>query len=105
MDEVTRGFIEKSIDKMLEFGVVDPIKWVEEGIPIQSMESLALGYIIGGITTSASLMTSVGGGHRSLTDEDKLGIRKIIKRRLPEITTKIKAELNGYRRKTHMKKE
>jgi hypothetical protein len=95
LDARTRGYIESMIDDITERGNVrDILEWVEQEVPLSSFRDLALGYLIGGVTTGASIMLSVGKLGIAISDEDKYEIRAIIKRRLPEFIQKITNELN-----------
>jgi hypothetical protein len=95
LDKLVRGHIESTIDEMMrkEDFLVN-VEWVREEMSIESLRDLTLGYIVGGIVSTAVMMISVG-ERRSIADEDKQEIRAIIKRRLPEISEKINRELLG----------
>lgn len=93
MDERTRGFIEATLDKVEATEVVDSIKWVEQEIPIKSLKDLAIGYVVGSSLTGATTMITLG-EHHAVTEEDKLQIREIMKRRLPAFIEKIERELH-----------
>jgi malonyl CoA-acyl carrier protein transacylase len=92
MDERTRGFIEKSIDTILETSLVNPVRWVETVTPVKSLQDLSLGFIIGSIATMIGFMLSMG--RMSLTENEQREVNAMINRRLPEIVTRIKTELN-----------
>lgn len=92
MDEEVRGFIEKAMDKMMQYEFINTVKWVEQEVPIKSLKDLTLGYIIGGAITLASTLSAIG-EWRTMTDEDKIEIYAMVKRRLPEIMEKITREL------------
>lgn len=92
MDEKTRGFIEKSIDEMLRTReIMVDIRWVQEAIPIKSIEDLALGFAIGVIGEGA--FSIVLSSERQVTQEDRTEIIGMIERRIPEIRQKILTEL------------
>lgn len=92
MDERARGFIEKMIDDMVEKGdLVGVLGWIEEETPISSFRDLALGYMIGGVMAIAPALVFLWG--ERFTDEDKLEMREIIRRRLPEFIQRIEREL------------
>lgn len=95
LDKLVRGHIESTIDEMMQKeDFLVNVEWIRDEMPIESLKDLTLGYIVGGIVSTAVMMISVG-ERRSIADEDKHEIRAIIKRRLPEISGKINRELHG----------
>ena len=99
MDAETRGFIESLIDSILENEIVKNVKWVQEDVPISSLEEMALGYAIGYLRALAiyTLILRIQPLSRLTKNrEERLDheVWEIIKRRLPEISEKINKELN-----------
>lgn len=100
MNKVTRGIIEKTIDKMLkdemETGeIVSGARWVEKEIPISSMKNLVLGYLMGYLFASSGLFLLTA--ERRYRSEAELAmeaeeIRAMIRRRIPEILECIESQ-------------
>jgi hypothetical protein len=96
MREDTRGYIEKSIDEMLEQeDLLCDIQWIDKEIPISSMRELALGYVIGAIEFVAKSIILLSESKAEI-GENKEGeiIGLMIKRRLPEIVDCIEKAIN-----------
>ena len=90
-----RGYIEETIDEIIEKeAIFTNIEWIRQEIPVASFRDLALGYIIGGIVSTAVLMISIG-ERRPISDEEKHEIRAMLKGRLSEILERINKELHG----------
>jgi len=90
-----RGYIEETIDEIIEKeAIFTNIEWIRQEIPVASFRDLALGYIIGGIVSTAVLMISIG-ERRPISDEEKHEIRAMVKGRLSEILERINKELHG----------
>jgi hypothetical protein len=93
LKEETRGTIETDLDDLLKTDLFSEIKWLEDEVPIQSLGDLGLGYIFGSFVLFAqSIITMTERRKATLEDYDE--IKKMLKRRLPEILTKINQELN-----------
>lgn len=90
-----RGYIEETIDEIIEKeAIFTNIEWVRQEIPVASFRDLALGYIIGGIMSTAVLMISIG-ERRPISDGEKQEIRTMVKGRLSEILERINKGLQG----------
>ena len=95
MDELVRGYIEETIDEIIEKeAIFTNIEWIKQEIPIASFRDLALGYIIVGIVSTAVLMIFIG-QRRSISDKEKHEIRAMLKGRLSEMLERIHKELQG----------
>jgi len=89
----TRGYLESALDKILAGELLPAVQWLEEDMPVKSMKDLCIGYIVGAILGIAHIAILFGEGRFSSAEED-VEVRAMIKRRLPEIGTKIEEELN-----------
>lgn len=94
LDDETRGFLEKNIDKFFKGNVLPHVEWLEVEHPISSMHDLALGYFVGTLTTLMTALTAISKQTDKEFKEDQKAIRTMVRRRLPEILEKIGIELN-----------
>ena len=101
MDKKRRGIIEAMFDDAMQeyTDIVADIEWIQREIPVSSLRDLALGYFLGVLETVGDAYSSVPsiismkiawGEHH----KDTKTIRRMLKRRLPEISDKINRELN-----------
>ena len=94
MDGQIRGDIEHTIDEILDRSIAfDPdINWIFDFDPdISSKADFLLGYVLGRIYTQAwQIMIDKG----TDTDQDFQELEEIIKRRIPEIRSRITIGLN-----------
>ncbi len=93
MDDKIRGDIEHTIDEILEKSIAyDPdISWVFDFAPISSKLDFLLGFVLGRIYVHAwQIMLHTGAD----TEHDFQELEEIIRRRLPEIKSKITFGLN-----------
>lgn len=94
MDDATRGFIENSVDNLLNREILQRIEWIQRETPISSLRDVALGYIVLSIEALAEGAVMMNHPEYRISEKDKEDIRSIIKRRLPDIFEKIERELN-----------
>ena len=94
MDEVTRGYIEKIIDGILERPWLQDVSWIREEIPLKSFDELLLGYVLGSCDTVMSFLAGIKSPNLALSTEEKTEIKRILRRRLPEIRERITTELS-----------
>ena len=103
MDAETIGLIEKKIDHSLEWieDIIEDIRVLEEVLPIRSPEEFVLAYTIGFTHASAlsEFIREVNrkGKRMKLTkadiEESVTEIKRMLRRRIPEIREKILTEL------------
>ena len=93
MDEMTRSYIESSMDRVLRKSASLPsIEWVKDEVSISSLRDLAIGNDIGQLTALAVTTIRLATGYR-FSIEDYKTIREMVKQRLPKIVEKIEREL------------
>lgn len=93
MDEMTRSYIESSMDQVLRKSASLPsIEWVKDEVPISSLRDLAIGNDIGQLTALAVTTIRLATAYR-FSIEDYETIREMVKQRLPKIIEKIEREL------------
>jgi len=89
MDEKTRGRIEQRFeDELLGFIENEDVRYVLDTVPISSKKDFLSGFVVAKLTYIAWTYLP------DATDGDLQEVREIIRRRLPEIQTKILKELN-----------
>jgi hypothetical protein len=94
LDTRTRGAIEKLMDDFMQrVNISSDVRWIGNEYPIKSIADVALGLAIGAIET-LTVDEIFRLENRIANDADLSEMREILKRRLPEITSKIKFELN-----------
>jgi len=94
LDIRTRGAIEKVIDDFVDqVNISSDVRWIENELPVKSIADVALGLAIAAIETLA-IEEIITLENRTPTDADSDEVRAIIKRRLAEITSRIKSELD-----------
>jgi hypothetical protein len=94
LDDDTRGFIEKEIDRLMkDEWDLDKIKWIPKTIPITSLHEVALGCVLGRIMRfSREILLQISGAEPIVEDERE--IQDMLKRRIPEIMERITLELS-----------
>lgn len=96
MDKKTRGYIELAInDVVLKGDLVAVLKWVTRDTSVSSFRDLTLGYMIGG-AMSIAYTYIVLSKKRAITEKDKIEVRKLIRKRLPDFLERVKKEMNRY---------
>ncbi len=94
MDKKTRGYIELAInDVVLKVDLVAVLKWVQRDTSVSSFRDLALGYMIGGAMSLAHTYIVLS-KRRAITDKDKIEVRELIRKRLPDFLEKVEREMN-----------
>lgn len=99
MKESTRGYIEMSIDEMIEDekfikDLMDDVAFFKEDIPITSLKDLALGYTFGVFLSFSAAILQIREGSSGKVKADEKETRTMIRRRLPEILKALECELN-----------
>ena len=94
MDEKTRGFIEKSIDSNL-YKILKssekPLKDLTDEILVKSFSELWLGFVLGTLDMFCGTILVID--RQKLTRKEQAEIKKMLKRRVPEIAEKISRKL------------
>jgi len=94
LDEKTRGFIEKSIDSNL-YKILKssekPLKDLTDEILVKSFSELWLGFVLGTLDMFCGTILVID--RQKLTRKEQAEIKKMLKRRVPEIAEKISRKL------------
>ena len=93
MDQNTRGSLEKMLDDFVDnWTRTEDTKVIFDDAVISSEKDLELGYQIGEIAGGCVIVLRLLS--KDATDEDMKELLKMVKRRVPELSSKIEMELN-----------
>jgi hypothetical protein len=94
LDDATRGYVESQVDRYLAgrdwFG---DISWIRNDIPLESFGELLLGYLLGSLDVMTRVIIGIKSQGFSISNEDSMEIKRMLKRRVPEIRERIAREI------------